>query len=119
MMLVVRVGLVELCEPGRSCPQNVVRISGAKFGASPIPNTVFRLLEHIEQLRDRLAGNRSRLEKRLALIGDAINAPVGAVAVWIADGMLQVTDNGVVPVDEPDRAVGAGLDVGRAEVRIG
>ena len=55
----------------------------------------------------------------MALVGDAVDAAVGAVAVGVAQVVLQVADDRVLPVDEPDGAVRPDLQVGGAEVCVG
>src|SRR4029077_15485214 len=56
--------------------------------------------------------------ERPAFIGHAVDAPVFAVAVRVADVVLHVADDRVLPVDEINRTVGTDLQVRRAEIRI-
>ena len=76
------------------------------------------LLEQVEQRGDGLAMNFLRLEQGTAIVRDAINAPLHFVAVGVAQVVLHVADDRVMPIGEIDRAIGTDADRGRAEVRI-
>src|SRR5438093_1220697 len=71
-----------------------------------------------KQLGDRLAGDRGRLRQRPALVADAVDAAVLAVAAGVAQVVLHVADDRVVPVQEVDRPVRPHADVGGPEVRV-
>ena len=59
------------------------------------------------------------MQQRPALVGDAVDAAVRAVAAGVAEVVLHVADDRVLPVEEVDGAVRPDLEVRRAEVRIG
>src|SRR5947209_4702733 len=85
--------------------------AGPQFDASPIANPVFGLLEQIEEFGDRLIGDFGR-SKQLALrIGNAIDPAMLAATARVAEVVLHVADDGVVPVEEVDCAIGADFDV--------
>ncbi len=67
---------------------------------------------------DRLARDLQRLEQRPAFIGHAVDAAVGPVAAGIAEVVLHVADDRVLPLQEVDRSVRTNLDVGRAKIGI-
>src|SRR5205807_3780673 len=79
---------------------------------------VFRLLEQVEQLIDRLARDPRGCEKRTAFIGNAVDAAVCAIAVGVAYVVLHVADDRVLPVEEVDGAVRRNLDVRGTETWI-
>src|SRR5439155_25212968 len=85
----------------------------------PVADVVFRLLEQVEEALDRLAGDLDRLEQRPAGIRDAVDAPMSLVPTWIAQMMLHVSDDGILPIEEIHGAVRADLDRVRAEIRVG
>src|SRR5260370_28424792 len=119
MVLVVLVVLVQCLHPFHSCRNDLARIASAKLDPRPIANVVFRLLEQVEEALDRLAGDLDGLEQRPAGIRDAVDAPMSLVPTWIAQVMLHVSDDGILPVEEVDGAVRADLDSVRAEIRVG
>ena len=92
--------------------------AAAQLGLDPVAHAVFRLLEQVEQPLDRLAGDLHRLEQRPALVGDPVDAAVGPVAAGVAEVVLHVADDRVLPLEEVDRPVGPHLDVGRPEVGV-
>src|SRR5262249_1318010 len=93
-------------------------LATAQFDANAVTDAIFRLLEQIQQLFDRFAFNLDRLEQRPIRARDAIDAAVRAVAAGIAEGVLQMADDRVVPIGEPDGGIGSDLQVRRAEIRI-
>jgi len=63
---------------------------GRQLDLRPIADAILRLLEQIEQLRNRLARNLARLFQRTICINDAIDPAVRMVAVGIAQVMLKM-----------------------------
>src|SRR5262249_51879098 len=118
VMLVIRIVLIESVGPLLHRRDDLITLAAAQLYANAVTDAIFRLLEQIQQLFDGFAVNLDRLEQRPIRARDAIDAAVRAVAAGIAQGMLQVTNDGVVPIDEPDSAVGSDLQVRRAEIRI-
>src|SRR2546421_410510 len=66
----------------------------------------------------RLAGDLRGLEQRHALIGEPIDAAVIHLAVRVAQMMLQMPDQRLVPIHEIERPVRRDRDARGAEVRI-
>ena len=60
-------------------------------------------------------GQCGRLEQRLTLGRDAPNATVFFIAVWMAQRGLIMADDGVEPVGDVQRAIGAGVEIHGAE----
>ena len=83
-----------------------------------LADVVLRLLEQVEQRGDRLAVDLGGLSSGRPSIRDAVDAAVLVVAVGVAQVVLHVADDRVVPVGEVDRAVRTDVDAGGAEVRI-
>ena len=96
-----------------------VRCRAAQLDAGAVADAVLRLLQDSSSLLDRLAGDLGRLQERPALVGDAVDAAVGRGRGWVAEVVLHVADDRVLPVEEVDGAVRPDLDVRRAEVRVG
>ena len=85
----------------------------------PVARPPLVLLQLLQQFRHALAELRDRLDLRLVLADEAVDAAVLVVAVRIALTVLHVADQRVGPVAEPQRAVGTDLRIGRAEVLVG
>src|SRR5438128_15462 len=118
-MLITLVVLVQRVYPLVSRRDNLVRLARAKLDARPIADVVFRLLEQVEESLDRFAGNLDGLEQRPAGISDAVDAAMGLIPTRIAQVMLHVADDGVLPIEEIHGAVRADLDSVRTEIWIG
>ena len=96
-----------------------VGVARRQLDLGAVADAVLGLLEQVEQLLDRLAGDLGGLQERPALVGDPVDPAVDPVAARVAEVVLHVADDRVLPVDEPDRAVGPDLEVGGAEVGVG
>src|SRR5438552_1458848 len=119
MMLIILVVHVQSVHPLASRRDNLVGVASAKLDARPVADVVFRLLEQVEEPLDRLAGDLDGLEQRPAGIRDAVDAAMSLVPTWIAQVMLHVADDGILPVEEIHGAIRADLDSVRAEIRVG
>ena len=64
------------------------------------------------------ARDRRRFHERLAIHHHAIDTTVGPVAAGIAEVVLHVADDRILPVGEIECPIGPNLQVGRSEVRI-
>ena len=71
--------------------------------------------QFVQQRRGAGLCQRHGLRSRLALRAHAPDAPVLAVAARVAEVHFAVVDDGVAPVGDVERAVGAELHVNRAE----
>ena len=119
LVLIIGVALVERRHPAIHRGHHLFRVVLGKFNLGQLPRPVLGLLQQFEQRRNGFAVNLGLLQQRTALVSDAIDAPVLVITVGIAQVMLHVSDDRIVPVGEIDRAVGPQLDVDRPEVGIG
>lgn len=74
-----------------------------------------RVLEAIEQLRDRHAGQLRHREQG-AILAHFTDAAAGVIATWVAEVDLVVLDDLLVKIRDVDRSVGAHLDVDRSKL---
>lgn len=79
---------------------------------------ILRFLQQFEQGRDALTRNHRALEQRKRRISDAIDAAMFVVAIWIAQMMLHVADDRILPIGEVHRAVRADVDGDRPKVWV-
>jgi hypothetical protein len=107
VVLVGGIVLIERLSPLIHGGDDFIRISLAQLNLGPFANLIFRLFEQCEQIGNRCAVNLERLHERPAFVGHAINSAMLMVAIRIADVVLHVADEGVLPVDDVERAVGA------------
>ena len=104
--------------PGPGRLDHLGRCAPRQLDARPVAHAVGRVGEKRDELVHRPPGDRRRLDLGAALPVDAVHAPVLDVAAGVAQVVLHVPDQRVVPVEEIDRTVGPDLDVDRAEVGI-
>src|SRR6266850_7621097 len=119
MMLVIGAFSVEGGGPFLRGGDDLIAIAAAQLDAGTVTYAIFRPTQQIEETLNGFAGDFDRFHRRPFGRGHAVDAPVFAVAVRIAQIVLHVADDRVVPVAEVDRAVRAHLDVGGAEIRVG
>src|SRR5262249_19613359 len=118
VMLVIRVTGVKRGNPFLEGGHYFACWPTSQFDAGPVAHAVFRLLQHVEQLVERLAGNGNRLIQRPAFVGYAINAAMLAVAARVAQVVLHVADDRVLPIEEVKRSIWADFQIAGAEVRV-
>ena len=90
-----------------------------QLAAGPVAGPVLVDLEQFEQLRHARAGDVRLVDQRPLLVDDPPDPPVLDVAVRVAERVLHVADQRVVPVDDVEGAVGAEFEVDRPEVLVG
>ena len=118
-MMGILLGLgIKLCNPLVRRGKNLVARVFAQLHARTLSNSIHRVLEQIEQLADRLSVHVHMSGQRAALTGHTVNASVLLVAVWVADVVLHVADDDVLPVGNIESSVVTDLKVGRAHVAI-
>ena len=116
VVLIIGVRGVERGDPSLGGGDHGGGVVFAELDFGEVADLVFGALEQIKQRRNRLAVDDGRGGKRTAFVGEAIDAPVDVVAVGIAEMALEVTDQGIVPVDHVDRAIGPDVGVDGAEI---
>ena len=92
--------------------------AGPQFGPGPISRAILIDLERVEHRLGRLAGDLRRHDERPALRLHPPDPPVEVVTIWVAQRMLHVADERVVPVDHVEAAVGPKLEIDGAEVGV-
>ncbi len=95
-----------------------LRVAAAQFNPRAVAHAVDGMLQVLQQRLDRLAVDLDRLLQRPALHREAKDSAVLVVAVGIANVVLHVTDDGVVPVRNIQRAVFANDGVRGTKVAI-
>ena len=119
VVLVRRIFRIELRGPRLDGGHHVLRVARAQLDLGAIADAVLRLLQEVQQLWNRCAGDRRGLEKGPARIRDAIDAAVQVIARGVAEVVLHVPDDRVVPVGEVEGSVGTDLGIHRPEVLVG
>ncbi len=116
LVLIIRIIAVERGEPCLGRGDDLARVPRTQLdlraGADPVLGT----LEQLQQGLDRSAGDLRRRREGAPLAGHPIDPPVSPVAARVAEVVLHVADDRVLPIEKIDRAVGPGLDVRRPEV---
>ena len=67
LVLIIGVGLVELGDPGLEGGDDLGGVPGAQLGPGPVADAVFGVLEQVEQLFDRGAGDPGRVWRAAGL----------------------------------------------------
>src|SRR5436190_3752261 len=80
-----------------------------------VADLVFLALEQFEQGGNRLAVDLRLPRERTAFGSDPVNPAVHVIAVRVTKMALQMADEGVMPVDHVQRAIGSDARVDRAE----
>ena len=113
MVLVAGVFRVEAIHPRLQRGQHIFGVAPAQFNLRAVPYAVFRLLEQFKQPIDRLPRDLCRLEQRPSGIRHPVHASVRVVARRVAQVVLHVTDERVVPIKKVQRPVRSDLGVDR------
>ena len=109
---------VELRGPGLHGRDDLRGRTTAQLATRAVAGAVLGRLQVLEQLRQAGTGYFRRRHQRARRVGHPVNAAMVVVALRIAGVVLHVPDEGVVPVEEVQRAIWSELEVHRAEVRI-
>ena len=109
---------IEALHPGLRGGDHVLRGTAGQFDPRAVPHAVHRRLQVLEERLDRLPVDRDGLLQRSPGRGEPEDAAVRVVAVGVADVVLHVADDHVVPVGDVERAVGAHDRVGGPEVAV-
>ena len=92
--------------------------SVSQFASDSVAGSPFVLAELFEQFRNGLAVLGRGLDQGSFGVDQPIESTSNVVAIRIALAVLHVSDQGVGPVAEPQRAVGSDLRIRRSEVFI-
>ncbi len=117
-MLVIVARRIEPGDPCLRAPPSRRPCLARPVRACAVTSAVFGLFKQFEQRGDRLAGDVRRIDERAILVTHAPDAAVRVIAERLAQVVLQVADQGVVPVDDVQGAVGAELQIDRTEVAM-
>ena len=109
---------VERGQPGVHRRHHLVFIAAGQLKLGPVSHPVGRVGEQANELLDRTLGHRLDLRQRPVVHHHAIHAAVLPVAAGIAEVVLHVADDRVLPIREVDRPVGAHFEIGGPEVHI-
>src|SRR3954471_9198297 len=94
------------------------RIVLPEFDLRPFTNLVLRIFQQIQQSRNGRASNVWPFIKRTLGTCDSVNAAMLVIAVRIAQVMLHMPDDWVLPVREINRSIRPDVDGHRPEIRI-
>ena len=119
MTLVEGIVFVEFPSPVLHLFQDLIGIAAPQFTQSAITCTVFGQPQVFQEDGNGSAGHLGRFDQGPGWVSDAIDAPVVVVAVGVPSGMLHVTDQGIVPIDEVEGTVGGKFEVDGPKIGIG
>ena len=108
----------ELGQPGLYSRHHFSFRPTGKFNPGPVPYPVDRIGQQRHQLRHLATGDRHRFRYRFVGHHHPVDPAMDPIAAGIAQVVLHVADDRVLPVGEIDRPVGAHLQIGRPEIRI-
>ena len=108
-----------LREPRLDRRHDLLLRTSRQFDPRAIPHAVDGIGEQPDEFMHRPAGDRHRCHERPTVDDHPVHAAMHRVPARVAQVVLHVADDGVVPVGEPDGAVGPHLDVRGTEVGIG
>jgi hypothetical protein len=91
----------------------------AQFDLGPLADLIFRLFQQIKQRGHGLAIDLEGLHQRAAFVGEAINPAMLVIAIGIANVVLHVADEGILPVENVQRAIGPDRCADGAEIGVG
>ena len=103
--------LVRCCDDLRCVPR-------AELDFRAGPDIVFGFFQKLQETFDRFTCNLLWLEQRTSLISHTIDAPVSVIAVWVANVVLHMADDRIVPVENVERTVWRDIDGRWTEIRI-
>ena len=118
MVLIARVVFIEPSHPTLDGSDCLFAVAAAQFDLGSVANARFGVFQQVEQLFDWFTGDFGWLRQRPALIGNAIYAAVDPVAARIAEVVLHVADDGIVPIRKVESAVRPDFQVGRTKAWI-
>ncbi len=119
LMLVSLVLWIQPPDPCLQRGEHFLCVAGAQLDFRAVPDAIFRLLQQIQELRNRRPRDDRRLQQRTSRSGHAEDPAMLPVTRRITQVVLHVPDHRIVPVDEVEGAVRTDLGVDRAEVLVG
>ena len=108
----------ELGQPGLHSRHHFSFRPTGKFDPGPVTHPVDRIGKQRHQLRHLTTGDRHRLGHRCVSHHHPVDPAMDPIATGIAQVVLHVADDRVLPVGEIDGAIRAHLQIGRPEIRI-
>ena len=105
-------------DPALHRRNHVLRFAAAQFDFGPVSYAVVLAFQQFQQTCHRLAGDLRQLGRLPAFVAQSVDAAVFAVAVRVAQVVLHVADDRVLPVGNVQGSVRPHLGIYRAEVRI-
>ena len=118
-MLELRLISIEATKPFLGGRENLPGRSRSEFDTGAVTGPVFGLLQQIEEFIDGLPRDFGGLQQRPAFVVYPIDPAMRGISVRITEVVLHVSDDRVDPVQKIDRAIGADLEVGGTEHRVG
>ena len=109
---------VELFHPLAESGDDLAGFTFAQLNLRAVADAIDRMFQVIEQGGDRLAVDGHWFLQRLLLVDQAVDTTVLLVAVGIADVVLHVADDHVLPVRDVEPTVCAENRVGGAEILV-
>ena len=109
---------IELRDPGSHSRHDLRLGAAVEFELGPVADPVSWVGEELDELGHGAAADRHRLGHGLAIHHHPVDAAVDSVAAGVAEVVLHVADDRILPVGEVDGAVGPHLEIGGAEVWI-
>ncbi|MEQ1771921.1 MAG: hypothetical protein ABL879_19015, partial [Devosia sp.] len=118
MVIVMGIVAIELADPAPEFAGDGVRFASAQFEARLVASPILRAPEKIHQSRNGRTGDLRARHERPALGRDPPNPPAVIIAPGIAEIVLRVIDDRIIPIGDVDRTVGTDLDVNGPEIRV-
>src|ERR1051325_10835990 len=104
VMLLCSIFLIKPGEPFVGGSDDILGLARSQLDAGPITDAVLRALQSVEQLFDAGAVDFRSFAEGPAIVGDAVDSAIDAVAIGIAQVVLHVADDGIVPVGKVNGA---------------
>src|SRR5512146_2552262 len=109
---------VEPFHPNVERGDHLLCLPAAEFDARPITNAVFGFAQQIEQFGNRFPRDPDGLDRRTRSARHAIDTPVDVVATGVAQMMLEMADDRILPLEEVNRPIGSDLEIDGPEIRV-
>ena len=118
VVAMARVGRVELGHPDVEGCLGLGRVAVSQFALGPVAVAVLGALQNVEQLAKRRTVNLRHLLRLGPLGHDAENAAADPVSAFVAQRVLGVALDRVVPVADVHRSVGSVAQIDRNEAEV-
>src|SRR5947208_12341581 len=115
-IMFVRATTWQTCNPLLRRRNDFVAVPTRQLNASTIANAVIAVGQRREQFFNWFPGDGPRLLQRPAFIRHLVNPAMRMIAARIAQIVLHVPDDRVLPIEEVDRSIWSNLHVRRPEI---